>query len=78
MGLMEWDDSFSVKVAEIDSQHQKLFELINSLYDAMKEGKSKDMLGGIIDELSACFCDPYRENVSQPSCFKRRASEPEA
>jgi hemerythrin len=36
-----------VKVAEIDTQHKKLIDMINKLYDAMKVGKSKDVMGEI-------------------------------
>ncbi len=51
MTLIKWDDSFSVKVAEIDKQHQKLISMINELNDAMKQGKGNDVLGKIINEL---------------------------
>jgi len=51
MPLILWDDSFSVNVREIDEQHEKLFDLINSLYEAMKKGQSKEILPKIIDEL---------------------------
>ena len=51
MALIKWDDSFSVKVAEIDKQHQKLIDMINELNDAMKQGKGKDILGKIIKGL---------------------------
>jgi hemerythrin len=49
--LIMWTDSFSVKVTEIDTQHKKLIELINKLYDAMKVGKSKDVMGEILNNL---------------------------
>ncbi len=51
MALIQWDGSFSVKVAEIDQQHQKLVSMINDLNDAMKQGKGKDVLGKIVNEL---------------------------
>jgi hemerythrin len=51
MQLINWEESLSVKVSEIDSQHKKLIELINSLHEAMKERKANEALGGIIDEL---------------------------
>ncbi|NOX17555.1 MAG: hemerythrin family protein [Chlorobi bacterium] len=51
MSLITWDDSYSVKVEEIDVQHQKLISLINDLNDGMEAGKSKEILGAIIDEL---------------------------
>lgn len=51
MALIQWNDSFSVKVAEIDQQHQKLVYMINELNDAMKQRKGKDVLGKIINGL---------------------------
>lgn len=51
MPIVLWDNSFSVNVREIDEQHEKLFDLINSLYDAMKKGLGKEILPKIIDEL---------------------------
>lgn len=51
MPLVLWDNSFSVNVKEIDEQHQRLFDLINSLYEAMKKGQGKEILPKIIDEL---------------------------
>jgi hemerythrin len=43
----------SVNVAIIDTQHQKLVKMINELNDAMRVGKSKDVLGGIVQGLVA-------------------------
>lgn len=51
MPLIQWDDSFSVKIGEIDRQHQKLVNTVNELSDAMRQGKAKDILGKIINEL---------------------------
>lgn len=51
MPLMEWDNSYSVGVAEFNEQHKKLFGLINTLNDAMKAGKSKDALGDVLKGL---------------------------
>lgn len=51
MPLITWTDSFSVKVVEIDAQHKKLVEMINKLYDAMKVGKSKDVMEEILSNL---------------------------
>ncbi len=52
MPLVFWDQKYSVNVKEIDAQHQRLFELINNLYDAMKKGEGKDVLPKIIEELA--------------------------
>ncbi|WP_420208544.1 bacteriohemerythrin [Candidatus Electronema sp. JC] len=51
MSLITWDESLSVKVAEIDSQHRKLVAMINELHDAMKSGKGKDVMGRILSGL---------------------------
>ena len=51
MALINWNDSFSVNVAEIDRQHQKLVSMINELNDAMRQGKGKAVLGKIVNGL---------------------------
>ena len=51
MPLIQWDDSLKVNVMIFDQQHQKLVGMINELYDAMKEGRSKEVLGKILDGL---------------------------
>jgi hemerythrin len=48
----EWKDSYSVKVGQIDRQHQKFFAMLNELNDAMRQGKSKDVLDGILAGLA--------------------------
>ncbi|MGQ3684822.1 MAG: bacteriohemerythrin [Candidatus Loosdrechtia sp.] len=52
MALIQWNDSLSVNVREFDRQHQKLMAIINELNDSMKQGKGKDVLGKIINELA--------------------------
>lgn len=51
MPLISWNESLSVGVAEIDQQHQKLIAIINDLNDAMRQGKSKDVMSKIISGL---------------------------
>jgi hemerythrin-like metal-binding protein len=52
MSLIQWNDTLSVGIETIDRQHQHLIQLINDLHQAMKEGKAKEILGRIIEELS--------------------------
>lgn len=52
MALINWDDSFSVNVAEIDKQHKELIAMINELNDAMKEGKGREVAGKIVSKLA--------------------------
>lgn len=49
--MIQWDSSLSVSVAEIDLQHQRLVRMINELNDAMRVGKSREMLGKIVSGL---------------------------
>lgn len=49
MALLEWDEKFSVLVPELDEEHKKLVIMINSLHDAMKTGKGKDILPQTLD-----------------------------
>jgi hemerythrin len=52
MALITWDQSYSVKVAELDGHHQKLFSLLNTLHDAMRTGKGNSVIQSIVEELA--------------------------
>jgi hemerythrin len=51
MPLIEWDDRFSVNIKEIDEQHKKWIDMLNALYDAMKQGKGREKLSDILEGL---------------------------
>ncbi|HOJ34293.1 MAG TPA: bacteriohemerythrin [Candidatus Hydrogenedentes bacterium] len=53
MAIIKWDNSFSVNIAEIDRQHQKLVALINELDDAMRQGKGKEVVSKVVSGLIA-------------------------
>lgn len=53
MPLMEWDESFSVNVVEIDGQHKVLVGMLNDLHDAMRQGKGKEILADVLRKLTA-------------------------
>jgi len=44
----QWKDAYSVKVAALDNQHKKLFDLVNELHRAMRQGHGKDIAGDIL------------------------------
>ena len=54
MAFINWDSLYSVGVKLIDSQHQKLFSLINNFYDATT-GISKENLAPIDSALQDLF-----------------------
>ncbi|MBL8097446.1 MAG: hemerythrin family protein [Anaerolineales bacterium] len=45
---LEWNESFSTGVAEIDDQHKELVRQLNALYAAMAAGQGKDEIGKIL------------------------------
>jgi len=51
MAFFEWNDSMSVGDPEFDDHHKKLIMYINQLFDAMHEGKGKNMIGDILKNL---------------------------
>lgn len=53
MALIEWKPSYSVGVPRFDQQHQKLFQLMNQLHEAMSKGQAKEHLSAIVDALSS-------------------------
>ena len=51
MALFDWDNQYSVGVALMDNHHQRLFDIINKLHEAVKAGQASDAMGSIIVEL---------------------------
>ncbi len=50
MALMQWDESMSVDVEEIDIQHKKLIQLINEAYEAIQRHDER-MMTTLIDKM---------------------------
>lgn len=51
MPLVEWNASYSVQNSTLDQQHQRLFELLNTLHEAMSQGKGKATLPEVFENL---------------------------
>jgi hemerythrin len=79
MALMRWNDSLSVGMFEIDTQHQRLVKLINDLSDAMKVLKRRDVLKPILSNLTAYTLThfktgkPYFDMFRYPDAAARKA-----
>ncbi|MBN2716180.1 MAG: bacteriohemerythrin [Deltaproteobacteria bacterium] len=48
---IKWDESWNTNIAVIDQQHRKLLNLVNDLSDAMRVGKSKDVMADVLTVL---------------------------
>jgi hemerythrin len=53
MSDLNWSNEYSVSVHSVDKQHQKLFELINQLNDAMRSGVGAALVPVILHNLIA-------------------------
>jgi len=49
--LIAWNESYSVKVGSLDTQHQKLFTIMNRLHEAMAVGKGQAQVKAVLQEL---------------------------
>ncbi len=52
MALLDWNSSLSVDVSAMDEEHKKLITLVNNLNEAMKQGKTKDEMDRVFNELA--------------------------
>ncbi len=72
MPLMEWIDSYSVKVDSIDEQHKKLFALLNNLNEQMVQGAGKKALKQTLADVYAYtqYHFEYEESLMEKAEFQ--------
>jgi hemerythrin-like metal-binding protein len=77
--FMPWNNKYSVNSITIDTQHKRLFELVNELHEAMLQGKGKDVVGGILqatmEYARSHFSDEERmlEKSNYPNLARQRS-----
>ena len=76
MALIQWSSGLEVGHSNIDTQHKKLVDLVNTLNDAMTQGKAKDILGKLLDELIAYTVSHFamEEQLMQAHSYPDRAN----
>ncbi|UCD30007.1 MAG: hemerythrin family protein [Planctomycetota bacterium] len=53
MAFFEWQPEFSVSVAEIDQQHQRLIGLVNQLHEAIEKSNQLATMQSVLSEMDA-------------------------
>jgi hemerythrin-like metal-binding protein len=51
MSLLRWKDEYLTHVEEIDTQHQRLIDLINGIYDLMRSGRGDEAIAEAMGEV---------------------------
>jgi hemerythrin len=51
VALISWGKELSVGVEAFDKEHKVLIDHLNELHDAMRNGKSNEVIGHVLDEL---------------------------
>lgn len=51
MSFFEWKDEYSVKIAPIDRQHRKIIELMDELFESIRDGRGDLVIGEILGDL---------------------------
>ena len=48
---IEWDESYSVKIGDIDDQHKELINLFNEVHDCIDSNRAIERLGSVLEDL---------------------------
>jgi hemerythrin-like metal-binding protein len=59
MALFTWDDSYSVGIKDIDSQHKKLVDTLNQLHQGMLNRRSREETGALLKQLATYTVDHF-------------------
>ena len=51
MAFVDWTANLATGIAQVDSEHKVLIELINGLHEAMSKGQGRAAVGPVLDEL---------------------------
>jgi hemerythrin-like metal-binding protein len=60
MPLFQWQDSYSVGVPFIDTDHQVLVSLLNQLHEAQEEGQGQEVIGSVLNVLIEYTVNHFR------------------
>jgi hemerythrin len=59
MSFALWSPAYETGHSEVDHQHQRLFQMINELHEAMSHGRGREALARQVSELALRFSKGY-------------------
>jgi hemerythrin len=76
MPMFVWEDKYSLQIAEIDRQHQKLFALFNELYEAMQDGHAREVIDKVLTSVIdyTVYHFAFEEKLLREAGFKEEAA----
>jgi hemerythrin len=60
MEVIEWSESYSVENEELDDQHQRLFDMINALFEAIESDDAGVIIPAVMQDLSSYSLEHFR------------------
>lgn len=51
MPAIVWTETYATGIPDVDSDHQKIFDLVNNVYDAHQTGGGEAEVGAVIEQL---------------------------
>ncbi|MCW8827084.1 MAG: bacteriohemerythrin [Gammaproteobacteria bacterium] len=60
MKLLNWDETLSVQIDEVDEDHRRLIDLFNILNRSVAEGDSPIYIEAVLEELLSCTAWHFR------------------
>jgi hemerythrin len=59
MTIIDWSSNYETGNALVDSQHYRLFELVNTLHEQIVLGRADDILGNVLTELNRYVAEHF-------------------
>jgi len=69
--MLQWKDDYNTGVTLMDQQHRRLVDLINQLFQCMKDGGDRMILTSVVDELASYTVTHFRaeENIMRKNNY---------
>ncbi len=69
MAYFSWTKDLAVGHDGIDNDHRKLVDMINALYEALSDGRAKDVMGKVLNNLIIYTKEHFARIVLKNSVF---------